>query len=198
MRRQLFSVISAMSLALCAATSALWVRSFAVAEVFHWARTAEGNGADESKIGKLGLAEVAISRGRIQLLIEMNTAYLDQDWIGYQHYPIALSDFQVPPRLTNPIGMLSGQPQVFKVYFNLFGLGVYRDDVNPNSRDYLAIFPFWIIVVISGILPARWLTKLARRQTRRTGFSCSSCGYDLRATPERCPECGMARPRVAT
>lgn len=46
--------------------------------------------------------------------------------------------------------------------------------------------PLWFLIGLFGVLPARWLCN-----RRRPGLgSCARCGYDLRATPARCPECG--------
>ncbi|HEY7119824.1 MAG TPA: hypothetical protein VH475_24755 [Tepidisphaeraceae bacterium] len=50
--------------------------------------------------------------------------------------------------------------------------------------------PMWGLLVMSGLLPAARVASARRRaRARRVGF-CVACGYDLRATPERCPECG--------
>jgi hypothetical protein len=55
--------------------------------------------------------------------------------------------------------------------------------------------PHWFLVLLFSLLPAvrviRW--QLRRRRARQLGPDarpCPSCGYDRRATPTRCPECG--------
>ena len=51
--------------------------------------------------------------------------------------------------------------------------------------------PLWAVATAAAGLPllrtANWLLK---RRRVRPGL-CARCGYDLRATPEKCPECGQ-------
>lgn len=54
--------------------------------------------------------------------------------------------------------------------------------------------PFWAVAVLTGMLPVSWLLRHARRRQLRGRIAqglCPQCGYDLRASPDRCPECGV-------
>jgi hypothetical protein len=61
----------------------------------------------------------------------------------------------------------------------------------PNW-DCLLVIPCWTLVLATLPAPVIWCMKHARTRGRRAGSLCLTCGYDLRATPERCPECGTA------
>jgi hypothetical protein len=58
----------------------------------------------------------------------------------------------------------------------------------PNFRVRRVTVPLWILVLVSG---TPWASRrIWKRLHYRASGSCHACGYDLRATPDRCPECG--------
>jgi hypothetical protein len=71
--------------------------------------------------------------------------------------------------------------------------GFYLDTVPPSQASLRLILPCWfamLLLALSGLpLFLHFLRK--RRQTARLARGqCWSCGYDLRASKDQCPECG--------
>lgn len=61
--------------------------------------------------------------------------------------------------------------------------------------EWVAAVPYWSLTALAAVLPGNRLIRQMRdyRQRRRARHGlCRRCGYDLRATPNRCPECGAA------
>lgn len=53
----------------------------------------------------------------------------------------------------------------------------------------------FVFAIIWGVLAAIGWRKWKRSQRQESG-RCVACGYDLRASPDRCPECGAARLKI--
>lgn len=45
------------------------------------------------------------------------------------------------------------------------------------------------VLILLSVIGYTFLHRRQQRMVRQEGM-CRSCGYDLRATPDRCPECG--------
>ncbi len=66
-----------------------------------------------------------------------------------------------------------------------FALGPYT---STPAKAYLLSIPLWLPILLF-TLPLVQIFRQHRR-IHRKGL-CPHCGYDLRATPDRCPECGQ-------
>jgi hypothetical protein len=80
----------------------------------------------------------------------------------------------------------------------------FRESLRPQTRttsmplksgrvitQRLIGIPFWPIVWLFAMPPAiAWQRHRVRQRRIRLGL-CLRCGYDLRSSPGRCPECGL-------
>lgn len=61
----------------------------------------------------------------------------------------------------------------------------------PPFKTRFVMAPYWFFVMCFGILPLRAALRYKKARRRRRRGLCVTCGYDLRGTPDRCPECGL-------
>jgi hypothetical protein len=165
LKRRLFNLAAALSLVLGAATAALWVRSYRVFDGLSH-QQADATGGHDITVGSWRGKLVIMSLGR------------DDLWPG-------IRDWQWHRETA---GDLDGGEWLAPLHgFAGFGFSHWGHKVN---RFVMVAVPFWSLVVASLLIPAtRWLAIL-RARSRDRRLLCPTCGYDLRATPDRCPECG--------
>jgi len=53
--------------------------------------------------------------------------------------------------------------------------------------------PFWVFAMIAAAVPAAQLFNTIKARGRQYRVQCIRCGYEFRATPARCLECGAIR-----
>jgi hypothetical protein len=198
MRRQwLLNVAAVASLLLCAAFALLWSRSYERWDRFVSRRPAHGVGLQSSE------GHVVVNVRRTDVANDFPPSgwslapWPDHHGNAYSDpLPIDLGFSGFPPRDGSFMWETAwGAPE---------GTWSMSRPAGPRptvgDRYLRVVFPHWVLVVACAALPAARGFGVARgawrRRRRRRSGACPDCGYDLRATPGRCLECGT-RPMPA-
>jgi hypothetical protein len=79
-----------------------------------------------------------------------------------------------------------------------FQLGHGRINVFMTPPTFTAVtVPHWFLVVATAVPTLLWLRGTLRHWRWARQGRCRSCGYDLRSSPDRCPECGAVPKKSA-
>jgi hypothetical protein len=199
--RYILNGLAVLSLVLCVGTVGLWVRSYRTADSLLRVRGADlanltsNRGAIVLRSARLVALE---SRGepytkivRHQITFEYSLRYGDASGIVYRSEASHIEEFwpEAPARLWR------SDARVPRTDVRLAGWRYFRGSVDVWHVHALRV-PYWGPAVAAAILPVLRLRAWHRRRSAQRGGLCLKCGYDLRATPDRCPECGAIPAKV--
>ena len=191
MKRLLLNLVTALSLLLCVASCALWVWT---ASTMHWVGYATRHDAETRQARHvLGSGGGALS---YQCVLAPPPPRPGARWFpeGVRTGSISVSGNELAD-------------QAGRVGVRFLGFGYYHfviDDSgysgHPQGMTFVGAYvPHGFLVAVFVAGPAARVTlRLVRRRGRKAAGLCPRCGYDLRATPGRCPECGTAAPVSTT
>jgi hypothetical protein len=174
MRRALFTLAAAVSAVLFLAVVVLWWRSWVLTES-EWA----GRSTAQAYV------EIRSAGGKLFVFwchVQGTLPEGPQPW-HYCHYDDT-PDFQPP---YDPSHSFLGIE--YRHWTS------YRSPESGRGYQSWLTLPDWTPMLVFLTIPAAWTaTELRRRRRldhRLSHGLCRACGYDLRATPDHCPECGV-------
>ena len=180
MTRQLLNLATALSLLLCVAVVLLWARSY-------WMRDAMKNSAasrdgTEFRVRELHLISNGGAIDVVRTATTTSGGSVDQavrdagEQIGWN----LLSMRREPGNDSR-----SWRRRHWPYWRTAAGrLG------DTTVATQVVHVPYWPVALLCLSVPAMRGTRVFRRRRRASHSLCPACGYDLRATPGRCPECG--------
>jgi hypothetical protein len=193
---------------LCVAVCALWVRSyFKMDEVVRTWSGSRRAAADKRYLVWVRRLTATSTRGKVVL----DPEYFDWDTdevLRISHLPP--TEWNWSSTAKQPGAQALSPPPSAQIAWasqktfgwNWMWISIQREMVvrdppgrGSNNTSYqgvevIALVPCWFLLPPLALLPGTWLRGRIRRRRRRTLGLCLKCGFDLRVTPDRCPECG--------
>ena len=200
MIRRLLIAASAFSMLLSAAIAVLWLRSHFRSDGVFLVRNGSSRRANDgrksefvdtvsvrSMAGEIGFGRSLFLRGDSNLLAQLRSGSSSRqlEVVAHPHDANAIASRADWGTLRSPDAPWT------RLGFRFMRTRTYCYPAGEVLAfdDYGIWVPYWSIVV--SIIPAsvwpvvRWVRTARRRRAGRC-----ECGYDLRASQERCPECG--------
>jgi hypothetical protein len=169
MRRRFYGWIAGVSFVMALIFSAAWLRAQFARDLFE----------------RSGTPPLSVQRGIDYVGIEDSALVVMWEWPRnfIAITPWSLHSHPIAPVMQhfNP-GLLGG-----------LGFAANHYVVSPTQAGWIVAAPLWLLCGISLIAPACWVRDWRRntiRLHRQAWGLCTACGYDLRQTIGRCPECG--------
>jgi hypothetical protein len=192
MRRWLIGILAAFSVGFALAAAVLWVRSYSGTDYLQ----RSSFGPNPPFVFTHTIRGINWTNGEVRLVQGAVTTYPPADMVPAANDPDA-------GRAHWGWGQL-GKGHVFwetpapQTWWNRLGFYTaqtgWESSFASESQEWVAV-PAWLPVLAFLVLPVVWIVRRRKARRRVSAGLCETCGYDLRGTPERCPECGTVPKR---
>jgi hypothetical protein len=185
--RRLFNLLTVLSLLLCVAVCVLWVRSYTVIDTIEYLSIDPA--ISVTNPGRVSTFVACTDRGSFTARFGTAVCKWYAPPPGYLRWKLYFAS-EGGPFFTQ--GKVE-PPQEYASPW-LAGLG-FQFSGYPGSPISEISFPLWFLpACVLGLPLGLTALRFPRRRLRGRRGQCVRCGYDLRATPCRCPECGTEPP----
>jgi hypothetical protein len=188
LRRWLFNLAAFMFLAVFITAMILWIRSywrldmFLISQFNAW-QFISNDGSFHFSRSTSYPARILNPQSNMPQIIHTGPALPESDSLQFQH-------FSMPSNYYGSSRGILGFSRGRTASYATDGSGTPASVVS-ESRSISV--PAWFLAILAATLPAlRMIVRVREVRSRRRAAlgQCAKCGYDLRATPDRCPECG--------
>lgn len=175
----------------CVASAALWVRSYDIGEGLEYVKLSSVDrtfsacdlGSAKGEIHFFG-TQWSFKKAGLAEKFALSDSDLFREGFHYSIGPLSKTTFS----------------HSYAWHFLGFGFQGYGPQLDPfdvskkpGSQFVSELdlqIPDWFIVLLMALLPTIAVWFHLKRRSRSRKCLCLVCSYDLRATPDRCPECG--------
>lgn len=216
---RLLRVLSALSLLLCTACIALWIRSIHTGDVLDYTTTTGTVCSLGTHPHGLHLIRVTpVQRSTVDLVLRPDGKLRHPGWclfsarwgstvttnLNADEYSLFVSriegrTIEMSHPFTHTRTFAWSNPDFCRLGFGWASVAPVVSDPGSSTpiawKGQFLSLPLWLPILLLATFPACQATSWIRRNRRLRLGLCPTCAYDLRASQDRCPECGTILPQ---